>query len=112
MTDKTKINYIGSRFAGEEYGTINDLLKLIAIEPLEEKWSPYCSLNTDGSIRIGGNFERVSHGFSIDTFDKNLLANFADAFYDNERIDKPKLYSKPVPKSTLIIMGIVKEEAA
>lgn len=85
--NKTTVNYIGSRFAGQENGSINDLLKLIEIEPLTEHFSPYCSLNKDGSVHIGGNFERISHGFSLDTFDNNLIANFAAMFEQNDRID-------------------------
>lgn len=107
---QTTVRHIGSRWAGQENGSIKDLLKLIAIEPLDEKWYPYCSINQDGSINIGGNFERISHGFSLNTNDHDLLANFAAAFEDNRRIDKMKLKAD-VPKSTLVLMGIITDAA-
>lgn len=109
---KTTIRYIGSRFAGQESGSIKDLLKLIHIEPLMESFAPYCSINSDGTINIGGNFERISHGFSFDTNDFKLIREFGAAFEVNDLINKDELYKTPVSKETLVIMGLIKKEVA
>ena len=85
----TQIKYNGSRFAGSKHASIQSLLELMTLEPLDwEKWGDFVQIYPCGNINISGNFERVSHAFSIITDDKDVLANFAAAFDANRELCK------------------------
>lgn len=94
----TVIKYNGSRFAGSKHASIEALLELMELEPLDwETWGSFLQIYPGGNINIHGNFERVSHAFSIITDDKGVLERFASAFESNYLLCKHrhKLSEKP-----------------
>lgn len=94
----TTIKYNGSRFAGSKHASIDALLELMEIEPLDwERFGDFVQIYPCGNINIYGNFERVSHAFSIVTDDKDILASFAAAIDSNRNVCKyrHKLPEKP-----------------
>ena len=85
----TTINSNGSRFAGDEPATLEDLFLVLETHPLteyhrkngiEEEWT-----DLDGNRRrtFSGNFEDISHVFSVETDDEKVIARFRDVFRRN-----------------------------
>lgn len=92
----TTINYNGSKWAGEEPDSIATLLDVLASEVLnrlfecsvggnpfisksevDAKWAP------PGTTRFHGNFLNLSHVFSIDTDEPELVAELTAAIEAN-----------------------------
>ncbi len=100
----TIIRYNGSRFAGSSHASIDVLLQLMEIEPLNwEMFGSFVNLTPNGSILIFGNFLRISHAFAIETDDKDLLKSFAAAIDINHQLSKKQMKDE-VLKSTIELM--------
>lgn len=98
----TIIKYNGSRFAGSKHASIDALLELMELEPLDwGKFGNFVQIYPKGMINIHGNFERISHAFSIVTDDKDILASFAAAIDANHSLCKyhGKLPETPSPRA-------------
>lgn len=71
------IHHNGSRFLGAAHASIDALLELMELEPIDFKaWGTCINISERGRTIVRGNFVRVAHGFSIETDDKELLTAF------------------------------------
>jgi hypothetical protein len=98
----TKVNYNGSRWHGQEPASIDTLLALVQVEPLDWEmfgWG-FVSITPSGDTHIAGNFLRFSHAFSIETSDRGLLAKFAAALDANRTLSKRFDMATPVVTET------------
>ena len=77
----TIINSNGSKWAGQEPDTIETLLDVLAHHPLDNTFEPFFE---DG--RFFGNFRNLSHVFSIDTDDADVIAQLNSAIKSAARI--------------------------
>ena len=100
---KTLIQSNGSKWAGEDPDTIEELLRVLKVEPLDktfEKYGDFFSrvhredfihpdLNFakewDGSMHFFGNFRLYSHVFNIHTFDQAIIVSLISAIEDNKQ---------------------------
>lgn len=99
----TIIRYNGSRFAGAAHASIDALLALMEMEPLDNNVTGVTIL-PDGMLKLHGNFIRVSHSFDIETNDKNLLASFSEAFRVNDNLTRAKTYADTVTREALDLL--------
>lgn len=93
----TEVNVIGSKWAGQDNDTVEQLLALMACEPLDPRFEKYGNFlylihefNGDtphlynGYMRIWGNFFVTSYVFDILTTDADLIHRFAQAITLNQ----------------------------
>jgi len=108
MQNQTVIHSNGSKWAGEDKNTIEQLVEILKTETIEERFfsqysvrvSPlniklhnHCPISDyNGLVRFFGNFETLSHVFRIDTNDKELINKLSKAIRENE--GWKKYYSK------------------
>jgi hypothetical protein len=96
---ETVIASNGSKWAGEEPDDLDTLLKVLAEEPLDPSFERYGNFIVDldhqpdtprfrrrpGWLNFGGNFANVSHVFSIDTNDPEVIEKLALAIRANQQ---------------------------
>ncbi|MCH8981388.1 hypothetical protein IH922_05155 [candidate division KSB1 bacterium] len=74
----------GSKWNGQAPGTINDLLKVLASQPLDRSFGVNENFieHFEGVTRFCGNFLTVSHVFYIDTYELEVIkqTRFANYF--------------------------------
>jgi hypothetical protein len=89
----------GSRWAGEEPATINDLVTMLNTHPLDPSFERYGNfiianpisattrepLLPKGGVRFFGNFYAYSHGFSIDTDEAAIIDGLTTAIRANQQ---------------------------
>ena len=80
----TTINHNGSRFAGGRPAPVSALLEILKLERAADL-SGFERL-PNGMTRFMGNFERISHAFSIDSDDPGLLKAFRLALKASRRL--------------------------
>lgn len=94
----TRIDVIGSKWAGEESDTVENLLALMATEPLDPRFEAYGNFiylvhEYDGSnephpdngyMHAWGNFYTCSYAFNITTDDLDLIHRFYAAITANQ----------------------------
>jgi len=109
----------GSKWYGEEQDTIDKLLEVLAVEPLDRSFENFGNFiykpftwkygrgnyivndkpmypDNPGALNFFGNFLRVSHVFNITTDDKAIIAKLGKAIRANQKRsdylsqDKPK----------------------
>ncbi len=100
----TKINFVvttiesnGSKWAGEEPATINELIEVLKIEKIESrffekiyyahhnKWIIMCPIKKEknGQYHFFGNFEALSHVFNIRSNDPGIIRQLITAITNN-----------------------------
>ncbi len=72
----------GSKWAGEEPDTIEDLIAVMAQHEINA-WGDVAYLDNTNIVRFNGNFETASHVFSIDTDEPATIAKLKAAFNAN-----------------------------
>ena len=81
----------GSHWMGEALDTIEELLVVLATEPLDhtfERYGNFILPPRDGHpVRFWGNFARVSHVFSIYTDDQEVIERLTTAIRLNQDRD-------------------------
>lgn len=103
MPKFTKIISNGSKWAGEEPDSIEKLLEVMKTEPLDrtfEQYGDFCISmpNTDGALRFWGNFHAVSHVFSIETNDPEVIESLIGAIKANKRLPGYLDQDRPQPR--------------
>lgn len=101
----TIINSNGSKWAGEEPDTIDKLIEVLAIETIEEYffksfskktedgivWYQFCPIDkTEDEKRsyFFGNFEKLSHVFSIESDEVEVIEKLSNAIKSNKGWEK------------------------
>lgn len=94
---RTTIDSNGSRWFGQAPATVDELLAVLAAEPLERSFEIYGNFITsdDGETRLWGNFHAISHVFSIGTRDPDLIERLTTAIRSNQQ--RPDYLAQPVP---------------
>lgn len=85
----TLVNGIGSKWAGDDPDTIEQLFDMLAREPLDPKFEQYgnfmyLSEFNRGMVKFWGNFFAVSYHFDVETDDQALIERFMDAISANQ----------------------------
>lgn len=94
----TRIDMIGSKWAGQADDTVDDLLALMALEPLDPRFEAYgnflCLIHEtsdhglphpdNGAMRLWGNFLTCSYVFGITTTDPDLIHRAYRAIVANQ----------------------------
>ena len=97
----TTIKSNGSRWAGQEPATVDELLDVLATHPLDSTFEKYGNFITDcdgllnylgkpinypaGSVKFWGNFRDLSHVFDIVTNDATTIAALTTAIRSNQK---------------------------
>lgn len=92
---RTLIVANGSKWAGEAMGSVEDLLRLLATEPLDHTFEHYGNFimpltrhpDLIGLTEFWGNFARVSHVFCVRTDDPELIGRLTAAIRANQARD-------------------------
>ena len=99
----TVIHSNGSRWNGEPLATIDELIEVLKIETIEERFfrqftahegyarviKNHCPIKMkNGVAHFFGNFEQVSHVFRIDTDDAELIERLSNAIKKNAGWEK------------------------
>lgn len=92
------VNFIGRQWGGgDSLARVNELLALIRAEPLDPIYDPFMLLSHQlrtfdgspiypahpGTVRFWGNFLNLSHAFSFDTDDPDLIGRTVEALRAN-----------------------------
>lgn len=85
----TRINYCGSKWAGELPNTVDQLIEVMQTYALDPTFEAYGNFGANGpagsaTVRFWGNFYTLSHVFSIDTDDPELCARLITAIKANQ----------------------------
>lgn len=96
----TRIVFNGSRYAGQEPATVDELLVLLENAPLDPRFEHYGDFASRPSTEFleaydvapggwcfHGNFLGLSHAFSVTTDDADLVAKFLAAIRANKERD-------------------------
>lgn len=78
----------GGTWAGEPPDSIDQLLAVLAREPLDPRFEPYGNFvihEHPPVVRFWGNFFHVSHVFAIDTDEPALIARLTEAIRANQQ---------------------------
>lgn len=93
----------GSKGAGQEPDSIEELLKTLETEPLDSSFEEYGNFFSrvhrddflkpnsdfarkwDGAMTFFGNFRNCSHVFNIYTFDQEIIVKLINAIEDNKQ---------------------------
>lgn len=78
----------GSKYAGESPDSVDVLLALLAVEPLDRERFGRFAVNGpagSGMVRFFGNFANVSHVFSIESTDPEVCRKLIRAIKANPR---------------------------
>jgi len=86
-TVETTIDYNGSRWSGQSTATLEELYLVLAEHPLTARSG--AKRTETGAMVFHGNFEDVSHAFSVTTDDPTVGAKLARLMYEN-RAHPPK----------------------
>ena len=96
---QTTVLYSGSRWFGQAAAGPDELLAVIAAEPLSRTFELYGNFvidKGDGGTRFWGNFAAVSHVFCIDTNDPALVERLTTAIRANQQT--AAYLAQPVPE--------------
>lgn len=83
---QTTIHSNGSKFAGQEPDSIDDLLEVLAAHPLDARRFPRpirCAVGGSPLVEFHGNFTGLSHVFRIVTDDPVVIGRLAQAVATN-----------------------------
>jgi hypothetical protein len=80
-----KINYNGSKFIGEHPDSLDRLYELLGAEPLRRDYKSFSceSERYPGCVQFYGNFENISHPFSIITDETEAISKLSRLIADN-----------------------------
>jgi hypothetical protein len=98
----TNIISNGSHWAGEDPSPIADLEEALKTEPLDRSLENYGNfiiqptVEHDRVVRFWGNFFGVSHVFSIDTDEPEVIEHLTALIRTNQK--RPDYRSQPRPK--------------
>jgi hypothetical protein len=102
----TTIHSNGSKWAGQEPDTVEQLLGVLDREVLDRRFHGMFITRepklvnggrlTPGTVRFFGNFLTVSHVFRIDTDDADIIAKLTRAIRRNQRQEAYR--AQPIPK--------------
>lgn len=83
----TTINSNGSKWAGQAPDTIDRLLKVLASHPLDRVFEMYGNFiyPVNEMTRFWGNFLTMSHIFSIDTDEPDIIERLTAAIRKNQQ---------------------------
>jgi hypothetical protein len=85
---KTEVQSNGSKWAGQKPDTIQKLLEVLDTHALDrtfEAFGNFVEPLETGGVSFFGNFQEVSHVFSINTTDQNLIKRLTDAIRANQQ---------------------------
>ena len=81
----------GSKWAGESPDSIDELLGVLARTPLNPMFEEYGNFILrdekplpDGVVRFWGNFHELSHVFSVDTDERDMIERLTSAIRANQ----------------------------
>lgn len=82
----TTIKNNGSRFRGQEPGTLEELLVVLQVQPLDPRFEPYANFREEaqGQTVFWGNFFAVCHPFDIQTDDPDVIEQLLSAIRANQ----------------------------
>lgn len=81
------VHWNGSKFAGEEPDSVDELLRVLAehtLDPTFEKYGNFAENQADGVVLFWGNFYDLSHGFSVETDERELIERLTGAIRANQ----------------------------
>ena len=99
FTTKTEVRYCGSRWYGQDAAGVDELLEVIAAEPLSRTFEIYGNFiiaDGEGSTRFWGNFAAISHVFCVDTNDSAIIERLTTAIRANQQT--AAYLAQPVPE--------------
>lgn len=95
-----KIKSNGSHWYGEAPDSVDDLLRVLQNHPLDRTFEAYGnfvqSAYSTRVVRFWGNFRTVSHVFSIDTDEPELIAKLTAAIRQNQ--NRADYLAQPAPQ--------------
>jgi len=95
----TTIRSNGSKFAGEQPDTIETLLQVLKDHPLDRSFEACGNFiqhePITGNVRFFGNFVTVSHVFSIDSTEADVIQSLTLAIQANQRRKDYRAQRKP-----------------
>ena len=91
----------GSKWAGEAPDIIDDLLEVLASQPLDRRFEMSGNFIEpfNGETRFWGNFLTVSHVFNIDTDEPDVIKRLTAAIRENQQRPDYLAQSAPVKKA-------------
>ena len=98
-THEATITANGSRWFGQEPAPVDELLAVLAAEPLSRRFEIYGNFiiaDGDGSTRFWGNFAAISHVFCVDTNDPEIIERLTTAIRANQQT--AAYLAQPVPE--------------